>query len=93
MRVDAALGAWFSVTATDRSTIAIADAMNGTMGQIITISIRNASGGELGQLAWGPGYKLGRWVSPGNGRSRSISFGYDGTHWVEVGRTVVDVPN
>ena len=93
MRIDAALGAWFSVTATDRSTITIADAVNGTIGQIITITIRNASGGELGQLAWGPGYKLGRWISPANGRSQSISFGYDGAHWVEVGRTVVDVPN
>jgi len=93
MRVDAALGAWFSVTATDRSTVAIADVVNGTIGQVITITIRNASGGELGRLAWGPGYKLGNWVSPANGSSRSISFGYDGAHWVEIGRTTVDVPN
>lgn len=48
---------------------------------------------DLGGLTWGPGYELGRWVSPANGGSRSISFGYDGAHWIEIGRTIVDVPN
>jgi hypothetical protein len=74
------------VTATDRSAVAIAHALNGTIGQVITITIRNARDADLGGLTWGPRYKLGGWVSPANGGSRSISFGYDGAHWIEIGR-------
>ena len=93
VHVDAALGGWFLITATDGSAVAIADAANGTLGQTITITVSNATRGALGTVAWGPAYKLAGWTSPAPGRSRSITFAYDGTHWIEVGRTATDVPN
>jgi hypothetical protein len=93
VHVDAALGGWFSITAIDGSAAAIADAANGTIGQTITITVRNATRGALGKLAWGPAYRLASWTSPAPGSSRSITFAYDGTHWIEVGRTATDVPD
>lgn len=93
VQVDAALGGWFSITATDGSAVVIADASNGAIGQTITITVRNATRGALGKLAWGPAYKLASWTSPAPGSSRSITFAYDGMHWIEVGRTATDVPN
>jgi hypothetical protein len=93
VRIDAAQGAWFLVNATDSATFAIADPSNGTIGQVLTITIKNASGGSLGAVRWGGAYHLAPWTSPARGTSRSISFAHDGASWIEIGRTLGDVPN
>ena len=62
-------------------------------GMLLRITVRNTSGGALGTLTWDSVYKMTAWTQPANGFSRSIQFRYDGTNWVEVGRTAADVPN
>lgn len=64
-------------------------------GQKLTIRVSNISGGSLGTLTWGTGYKLASWTQPANGFSRSITFFYDDSTpaWVEIGRTSADIPN
>lgn len=61
-------------------------------GQTITIKIKNVSGGAI-TITWNAVYKMAAWTNPANGFSRSITFHYDGSHWVEVSRTPTDVPN
>lgn len=60
---------------------------------LLTITIRNTSGGVLGAVTWSSIYKLAAWTQPTNGNSRSITFRYNGTNLVEISRTPADVPN
>ena len=58
----------------------------------ITDTIRNNSGGSLGTCTFAAGYKTtGSWTQPGNGKSRSIVFVYDGTNWNEQFRSAADI--
>jgi hypothetical protein len=91
--VDASLGHSFSVVATSNIAFAIANPTNPGYLQEITITVLNASGGPLGAVTWGTAFKLATWTSPANVFSRSISFRYNGTNWVEISRTPADVPN
>ena len=93
VRLNAALGTWFAVTVNTGTTITITDPENGTTGQVITITIQNANGGALAAVRWGGAYKAGLWRPLATGNNRSLTFAYDGTHWVEIARTTVDVPN
>jgi hypothetical protein len=87
----------FTVTATDGAGFMISSPSYTTSsmgaGQRITVRVKNASGGALGRITWGSGYKMAEWTNPASGHSRSIDFQDDGTHWVEVSRTPSDVPN
>jgi hypothetical protein len=62
-------------------------------GQTFTLRIKNTSGGALTFSGFPASFKLAAWTSPANGFSRSITFQFDGTSWIEVGRTPADVPN
>ena len=83
----------FVITVTSGTAFTIGSPTHPTKGQMITFRIRNTSGGAMGAVTWAPGYKLAAWPSPANGSSRSITFAFDGTSWVEVSRTTADVPN
>jgi hypothetical protein len=87
----------FVITATDGNIFMISNPSYTTSsvaaGQRITVRVMNASGGALGRITWGSGYKMAAWMNPASGYSRSIDFQDDGTHWVEVSRTPSDVPN
>lgn len=94
---DASAGNLFVVTATNNTAFTINAPTNppataGT-GQLLTLTIRNASGGALGVATFNAIFKLAAWTQPANAFSRSITFRWDGTNWVEVARTTVDVPN
>ena len=91
--IDASAGRTFSLVATSNIAFAIANPTNPGYLQEITITILNASGGPLGAVTWGTAFKLAAWTSPANVFSRSISFRYNGTNWVEFSRTPADVPN
>jgi hypothetical protein len=91
--IDTSLGNEFDVTATDGVAFTVANPTNATDGQRITITIRNTSGGALGVLTFDTLYKASAWTQPANGFSRSIDFKYNGTNWVQIGQTGVDVPN
>lgn len=95
MAINAAVGTFFDITATDGNAFTVNTPTNPVDGQQITFTIRNISGGALGAVTWGAGYKLATWTSPATANSRSITFRYSSTVslWVEVTRTTVDVPN
>ncbi|MBW7968606.1 hypothetical protein [Bradyrhizobium sp. BR 10289] len=63
------------------------------VGQLFEITIKNATGGVMGTVSFDSHYKMAAWTKPANGFSRSITFRYDGTNWIEKNRTTADVPN
>ena len=93
MTFDASTGNEIQITPTDASAFTINAPTNPSDGQTITYMIRNSSGGALGAVTWNAVFKMSAWTSPANGNSRSITFRYDGSNWVQVSQTGVDVPN
>lgn len=91
--IDSSLGNIFRITATNGTAFTVANPTNAIVGQQIVVMIRNTSGGALGTVTWDTLYKLATWTSPANANSRSITFVYDSTNWVETSRTTADVPN
>jgi hypothetical protein len=67
---------------------------NIAVGAKVTIRFKNVSGTAMGVVTWGGGYRLGGAVTnPANAFSRSITFVYDGTNWIETSRSAADVQN
>lgn len=93
MTIDAAIGNEFDITANDGVAFTINAPTNPVDGHRITITIRNTAGGALGAATWNAVFKMAAWTQPASANSRSIDFRYDGTNWVEIGRTTADVPN
>lgn len=88
------LGNVFDITATNGTAFTInAPSAGGQVGQQITITIHNTSGGALGAATWNAAYKLATWTQPATGFNRSITFQYSGVSWFEIARTTADVPN
>lgn len=97
MTPNASAGTDFIITATNNTAFAI-NAPTGTppsgYAQTIRITVRNTSGGALGAATFNAVFKLGAaWTQPANGFSRTIEFRWNGTNWVEIGRTAADVAN
>lgn len=86
-------GNWQTITPTNTTAFTINAPTNGTPGSFLTLTIRNGSGGTHGDITWNAVYKLATWTKPANGFSRSITFRYNGTNWVETFRSANDVPN
>lgn len=92
--VDVAAGTLVNINVTSTTAFQINSPTNdGAAGQLLTICVKNTSGGALLGVTWGSEYKLAAWTSPATGYSRSISFFYDGTNWIEYSRTTADIPN
>ena len=64
-------------------------------GQIITVIIKNTSGGSISNSGFNPNIKVAGAVLPlpADGYNRSITFFYDGTNFIELRRGATDVPN
>ena len=64
----------------------------------IEITLRNASGGQMGNVTWGDGYRTS-WNNavdkPTNKFNRTLRFRYSSSfrRWIETSKTPVDVPN
>jgi hypothetical protein len=91
--IDAAFGHIFQINADNGTAFTINTPSNPTAGQTIKLLIRNTSGGALGAITWGAGYKKSAFTAPAPNNSRSISFVYDGASWIETDKSGVDVPN
>lgn len=81
------------ISATDGVAFTLNAPSGPRTGQYLEITIRNATAGALGAATWNAVYKMTAWVQPATGTSRTIVFRYNGTNWVEKGRTAADVPN
>jgi hypothetical protein len=95
MTIDAALGNWFIIAASNGSAFTINAPSNPADGQKITVTLKNTSGGALGGATWNGIFKMSAWTNPANGFNRSIVFIYDSaaSAWFQVSQTGVDVPN
>lgn len=93
MTPDATTADQHVITATNGTSFTINAPSGSITGMVHTYTIRNSSGGALGSVTWAGVFKMSAWTQPGNGTSRSITFRYNGTNWVEIGRTPADVPN
>jgi parallel beta-helix repeat protein len=93
MTPDATSSDCFTITVTNTTAFTINTPTKGNRGQILTLTIKNASGGAMGTITWGAAYYMSAWTNPANGQNRSISFRFDGSAWVQISQTGVDVPN
>ena len=66
---------------------------NPVSGKVLCITVRNSSNGALGHISWDPVFKMSPWTSPASGHNRSITLYYDGSHWLQISQTGVDIPN
>ena len=63
-------------------------------GQVFTLLIRNTSGGVINAPTFESDMKVsGAFTPPATGFSRTITFMFDGTNYIELGRSAADVPN
>lgn len=83
----------FIVVPTNSSAYIIENPQFAASGMVITITVRNTTGGALGAMSFDTAFKASSWTQPANGFNRSITFRYNGTNWIEIGRTAADVPN
>lgn len=83
----------YFVTATNGVAFTVGAPAVAVAGQLMTLTIKNTSGGALGVATFNAVYKMSAWVQPATGFNRSITFIYDGASWIEQGRTAADVPN
>ena len=91
--VAANLGNLFDLSVNNGAALAITSPTDGADGQTITITVKNTSGGVMGAITWGATFKMSAWTNPANAFSRSVTFKFDGTNWVQISQTGVDVPN
>ena len=89
------LGDTQQITATNNTAFAINAPLFPADGQQLTATLRNTSGGALGAITPNAVFKLtgAAWPTPATANSRSVTFHYDGTNWVERYRSAADVPN
>lgn len=95
--IDASLGNDFVVTVTDAVAFAFSAPTNTPptgFSQQINITVRNGSGGAHGAGTFNAVFKTSAAVPAiADTKSRTFSFVWDGTNWVEVFRTAADVAN
>jgi hypothetical protein len=90
---DAATYDIFSINIQSNPALTYNAPTGGTVGQEITIRVQNGSGGAMGTITWNAVFKMSGWTNPANGKSRSVTFVYNGTNWIEISQTVADVAN
>lgn len=95
--IDASLGNAFVMTITDAVAFVFAAPTNPPptgFSQVITITIRNASGGAHGAGTFDAVFLSTAGVPAiADGNSRTMAFQWDGTNWVELWESAADVPN
>jgi Pectate lyase superfamily protein len=90
---DPAVAVYGILSVTNTTAFAIAAPSTAFAGQLLTYEITNNSGGVMGAVTWNVAFRLaGVWVSPAAGMTRTISFIYNGTKWVETSRAAADIP-
>jgi hypothetical protein len=90
--LDASLGNFFVITATNNTGFTISNPTNLGTGQPIIVQVKNTSGGALGTITWDTLYKMATFTKPATGFNRTATFIYNGTTLVEVNCSP-EVPN
>jgi hypothetical protein len=92
MTLDCSQGEVFTIVATNGKPFTIT-AINQYPGELVVLDILNKSADELGAVTFGAGFKVGRFIPPGPGAHRTVTFLSDGTNLREIAQTAVDVPD
>lgn len=92
MTLDCSQGEVFTIAVTNGKPYAIT-AANQYLGELVALDIFNKTGGTLGAVTFGAGFKAGPFTPPGPGAHRAITFLSDGTNLREIAQTSADVPN
>lgn len=56
------------------------------------LTVKNTFG-VLGAMTFNAVFKSPAWVQPANGFSRTVTWSWNGTNWIETFRSAADVPN
>jgi hypothetical protein len=92
--IDASLGNFQRLTATNGVGFTISDPTNLRTGQILILEIRNTSGGALGAIVLGASYRTaGALPAIATANNRKFAFEWDGVTLTEIDRSPADVPN
>jgi hypothetical protein len=91
--VDAKINSLCSISVTNGTAFTISTPTDGQEGQTLSLRIYNSSGGAMGTITWGSGYKMSAWTNPASAYNRSITFNKQGGVWYEQSRTTVDIPS
>lgn len=97
--VDLSLGSTFLVTATNGTAFTVSNptatatgASATPAGRKISIIIKNSSGGSLGTITWGSKYQFkSSWINPANGSFQVVTFECDGTNFIEINSTQLEL--
>ena len=80
------------IVVVDSNPFTIANPTSPTSGAMLTLDIKNVSGGAMGTVTWGSAFLLaGAFTNPADGKRRTITFYHDGANWVETGRAGSDI--
>lgn len=91
--VDATLGDVQRLVVTNGVAFTISAPKNPDSVQMgLTFEILNSSGGAMGAITWNALFKLaGAFVNPANTKTRTITFYFNGTNWIEQSRAAADI--
>lgn len=90
--IDAGTSTWNVITATNGTAFTIQNPGMPPTNTLLIITVKNTSGGTLGAITWDTLYKMASFTSPANGKSRTVTFIFNGTNWIEISCSP-EVPN
>lgn len=93
--IDSSLGDYFILNSAVATAVVFGAPTNpppaGTS-SVITIEHQNASGGAHSGVTFNAAFKpAGAFVTSATAKSRTITFAWNGTNWVEVNRAAADI--
>jgi hypothetical protein len=85
-------GGYCTLTVSDSRPFTIKAPTKAVPGTELTLEISNKAGSALGAITWDRAFRLaGAFRNPAAGKARTITFLYNGTHWVERSRAAADL--
>jgi hypothetical protein len=92
VRVSPNQGGYCRIEATDSEPFTISAPLQASPGMEVTFEIHNGTRRALGPLTWDRVFRLGgQFTNPAAGKIRTITFTFNGTSWIERGRTASDL--
>lgn len=92
IRVTPNQGGYCRIEATDSRPFSISAPLKPSPGMELTFEIHNATRSVLGTITWDRVFRLGgAFKNPAAGKIRTITFMYNGSSWIERGRTASDL--
>jgi hypothetical protein len=92
MTPDASVGDIQGITITDATAFTINAPTNAVAGRSMTLRFKNTSAGTSGAGTFNAVFKMASFAAVATATSTLITFFYDGTNWIEMGR-VTGIPN